>query len=152
MELIKLDSAILKLHPKAGKSFNSHSALLDSISEKEVPDLIISEINRYTNDLNELKGSDSNMDRRIKKVIRLVLKLLEKECQLVAKNHYRNLWLALGISAFGIPMGVAFGASLGNMAYLGIGLPIGMAIGIAVGMSKDKEALSQGKQLYWGGE
>ena len=72
---------------------------------------------------------------------------MEKEHKMVTKNHYRNTWLAQGMAAFGIPLGVAFGTSLGNMAYLGIGLPIGMAIGSAVGKRMDKKALEEGRQL-----
>ena len=76
-----------------------------------------------------------------------ILKLIEKEQKLVPKNIYRNRWLAIGMSAFGIPFGVAFGISLGNMAFLAIGLPLGMAIGIAVGTDLDKKALKNGKQI-----
>jgi hypothetical protein len=67
--------------------------------------------------------------------------------KLVPKDYYRSLWMTLGMSAFGIPMGVVFGISMGSMAYLGIGLPIGLVIGIAVGTAMDKKALEEGRQL-----
>jgi hypothetical protein len=51
------------------------------------------------------------------------------------------------MAGFGIPIGVAFGASLGNMAFLGIGLPIGLATGIAVGSGMDKKAFEEGRRL-----
>ena len=51
------------------------------------------------------------------------------------------------MSAFGIPIGVAFGSSVGNMGLLAIGMPIGMGIGIAVGAHMDKKAADQGRQL-----
>jgi hypothetical protein len=76
-----------------------------------------------------------------------ILILIEKELKLVTKNHYRNTWLAVGMSAFGLPIGVVFGAILENMAFIGIGLPLGMAIGIAVGTAMDKKASENGKQL-----
>ena len=76
-----------------------------------------------------------------------ILKLIEKEQKLVPKNIYRNRWLAIGMSAFGIPFRVAFGISLGNMAFLAIGLPLGMAIGIAIGAGMDKKAFEEGRQL-----
>jgi len=69
--------------------------------------------------------------------------------QLVAKNHYRNTWLAIRMAAFGIPLGVAFGSSLANIAYIGIGLLFGFVIGIAVGSSKDQNAAKEGRQLNW---
>lgn len=76
-----------------------------------------------------------------------ILKLIEKELKLVPRNTYRTRWMAIGMSIFGIPMGVAFGASLGNMAFLAIGIPIGMSIGIAIGTGMDKKAHEQDKQL-----
>ncbi len=57
------------------------------------------------------------------------------------------MWLALGMSAFGIPIGVAIGLSVGNPGLLATGLPIGMGIGMAVGASMDKKAKETGKQL-----
>ena len=51
------------------------------------------------------------------------------------------------MSAFGLPIGVAFGLSLGNLGLLGIGLPIGMGIGVALGTFLDKKAKAAGKQL-----
>lgn len=76
-----------------------------------------------------------------------LLKLLEKELKLVPKDHYRTRWMVVGMSAFGLPFGVVFGTSLGNMAYLGLGLPIGMGIGIAIGASMDEKAKKEGRQL-----
>lgn len=51
------------------------------------------------------------------------------------------------MSAFGLPVGVAIGLSIGNIGLLAIGLPIGMVIGIAVGTVMDKKAFDTGKQL-----
>ena len=48
---------------------------------------------------------------------------------------------------FGIPIGAAFGLSLNNMAFLGIGLPIGMSIGLAMGARMDNKAKEEGRQL-----
>ena len=73
--------------------------------------------------------------------------MIEKELKLVTKNHYRNTWLALGMAAFGIPLGVAFGTSLGNIAFIGIGLPNGLAVGIAVGTGMDKKVFEEGKLM-----
>ena len=73
--------------------------------------------------------------------------MIEKEHKLVTKNHYRNTWLANGMTVFGLPIGVVFGTSLDNMGFLGIGLPLGMAIGMAVGNSMDEKAFESGKQL-----
>ena len=76
-----------------------------------------------------------------------LIRLIEKELKIVPKNYYRNLWIALGMSAFGLPIGVGIGLSLGNMAYLGIGLPIGLGLGAVVGSAMDKRAAAEGRQL-----
>ena len=73
--------------------------------------------------------------------------MIEKELMLVPKNTFRNRWMAIGMAAFGIPIGMAFGVSMGNMAFLAIGIPIGMSIGIAIGTGMDKKAFEEGRQL-----
>jgi len=65
----------------------------------------------------------------------------------VPKNHYRALWLVLGMSVFGLPIGVLYGFLIGNMGLLGTGLCFGMAIGVALGAGLDKKALKEGRQL-----
>jgi hypothetical protein len=90
---------------------------------------------------------EKDLSRQVKKSQTGILQMIEKEMKLVPKNRYRNMWLALGMASFGVPLGVVFGLSLGNMAFLGIGLPIGMGIGIAVGTALDKKAADSGNQL-----
>ncbi|MBQ0152941.1 MAG: hypothetical protein KBS61_08630, partial [Chryseobacterium sp.] len=54
---------------------------------------------------------------------------------------------ALGMSGIGLPLGVAFGLSVGSIGLLGLGLPFGMAIGAGIGTSMDKKAQKEGRQL-----
>ncbi|EAZ79549.1 hypothetical protein [Algoriphagus machipongonensis] len=136
-------------NPKLAKAFHNLSTLLKAIEEKEIPDSIESQLNEIIAGVNEFRGTDPQLIKQMKAAQTSILKLLEKELGIVPKNHYQTQWLALGMAVFGIPMGVAFGMSLGNLAFLGIGLPIGIAIGIAVGNQKDKEAAENGKQLDW---
>ena len=126
-------------------AFSKLEKLVVELRSRQLPGEIIEKINSEI----ELVNSSSNSD--LKKQIRRskanILKVLEKELKLVPQNYYRNMWLVLGMSAFGIPMGVAFGTALDNMGFLGIGLPIGMAIGIAVGSGMDKKAKEENRQL-----
>ena len=121
--------------------------LLNELKKKELPDNIIITLNKSIEQINSITDSESELRKLIKKSQEEIIKLIEKELNLVTKNHYRNSWLAIGMTVFGIPLGVAFGLSFGNMAFLGIGLPIGMAIGIAVGTGMDKKAFEEGRQL-----
>ncbi len=55
--------------------------------------------------------------------------------------------MALELAVFGLPLGVVFEASFGNMAFIGIGLPLGLVIGMAVGTGMDNKALEERIQL-----
>ena len=121
--------------------------LLTELKKKELPEEIVKSINNGIDQINSVSESENELRKQIRKTQSGILKLIEKELKLVTKNHYRNTWLALGMAAFGIPLGVAFGTSIGNMGLLGIGLPIGMVIGMAVGSDLDKKAVKSGRQL-----
>lgn len=128
-------------------SYDQFDKLLTELKKKKLPEEIVNSINNGINKINSVSESDKQLRKQIRKTQASILKLIEKELKLVARNHYRNTWLAVGMAAFGIPLGVVFGISLGNMGLLGIGLPIGMVIGIAVGSVMDKKAFEEGKQL-----
>lgn len=65
--------------------------------------------------------------------------MIEKELELVAKNHYHDLWMAIGLA-----LGVAFLAFFTNN---GMRLIIGLAVGMSIGINLDKKAEKNGKQL-----
>lgn len=121
--------------------------LLVELRKRELPVGLVVSINRDIEDLNSISGSGNELRKVIRKKQTRIIKLLEKELKLVPKNYYRNLWLVVGMAGFGIPIGVAFGASQGNMANYGVGFPIGLAIGIAVGSGMDKKAFKEGRQI-----
>jgi len=121
--------------------------LIKELNTKELPLEIINAINRDFEELNSYSGSNKDLLKLLRKKQTEILQLLEKELKLVTKGHYRNLWMSVGMAAFGLPMGVAFGISLGNMAFIGVGLPLGIAIGMAYGTSLDTKAQENGKQL-----
>jgi len=132
---------------KLNRKYIQFENLLNELKRKELTTEIIGSINQDIEQINVRTNSEKELGKQLRKRQTNILRIIEKELKLVPKNHYRNTWLALGMSAFGIPLGVAFGASFGNMAFIGIGLPIGMVIGIAVGTGMDKKASDNGKQL-----
>lgn len=121
--------------------------LFEELRQKELPLEVIGSINQKLELLNVFSGSDKDLSRLMRKNQSEILQLLEKEFKLVCKGHYQNLWLPVGLAAFGLPMGVLFGISLGSMAYIGLGLPLGMLIGMTYGIFLDKKAQEDGKQL-----
>jgi hypothetical protein len=136
-------------NPKFGAKLNKLRALLDELAGRDLPDSVVATINKSIDQLNQHDSSDPNLDKQVYRTQNQILKYLEKELKLVQKNHYQRLWMVLGMSAFGLPLGIAFGASQGNMGFLGIGLPIGMVIGMAVGSKMDKKAADEGRQLQF---
>jgi len=134
-------------NPKLEKAYFQFERLLDELTKKELPDEIVNSINDEIEALNSIAESGKILKKEIRKRQSGIIRLIEKKLKIVPKNYYRNMWLALGMAAFGIPLGVALGTSLDNMAFLGVGLPIGLAIGIGVGTSMDQKAAREGRQI-----
>lgn len=121
--------------------------LLSELRKRNLPDHIVESINHNITELNSFSGPDKDLIKEVRIRQSGILKHLETDLKLVAKNHYRKIWLPIGMTAIGIPAGTLIGAVQGNMALLAIGLPIGVLIGIVVGTSLDKNAYIKGKQL-----
>jgi hypothetical protein len=132
---------------KSKEAYLQFEKLLNELRKKELPDATIEKINRNVEEVNSVADSGKTFRKKTRENQTRIIKTLEKEQKIVPKNYYRNIWMAIGMAAFGLPIGVAFGAALENMAFLAIGLPIGMTIGIGVGARMDKKALSEGRQL-----
>lgn len=139
-------------NPKLAKASHNLSSLLDAIGQKNIPAAQEQKINEIIAGANTFSGPDPELLKQLRSAQTGILKLLEKDLQIVPKGHFQAQWMGIGMAAFGVPFGVAFGAALGNMAFLGIGLPIGLAIGTAIGVSKNKQALAEGRQLDWVGK
>lgn len=134
------DTAAVRLYAQLNE-------LLRQLRLRSLPTTVTEKINTHISVLNTSDCNAGGLKKLVKKQQAEILKLIEKELKIVPKNYYRNLWLALGMSAFGLPIGVAFGLSIGNMGLLALGLPIGMVIGLSIGSTMDKKALEQGRQL-----
>jgi len=148
---MKILELVRRLNIQGDKKLMAHyeffENLLRELRTRQLPVEIISGINQEIEELNIFPGSNKDMLKLLRTKQSEILQLLEKELKLVTKGHYRNLWMSLGMAAFGLPLGAAFGLSLGNMAYIGFGLPLGIALGMAYGTSLDKKACEEGKQL-----
>lgn len=127
--------------------FNQFQTLLSELSNREVPDEIISFVNNCVDNVNAASPSNREFKKVLQKNQSAILQLVEKELKLVPKNHYRNIWLVIGMLVIGTPIGVVLGISIDNMAFLGIGLPIGLATGIAIGTNLDNKAFEERRQL-----
>jgi len=149
MTIIKLRGVKnLESDIRLNQLYSQFDTLLSELRKKELPDSFIQTIN---NEVEEINTSDSLTTNDLRKVIKkkqtAILRLIEKDLKLVPKNYYRTLWLALGMTVFGIPLGVLAGVFLGQPGLFAIGLPIGVAIGVTVGTAMDKTAAKENRQL-----
>jgi hypothetical protein len=113
----------------------------------ERPEKLVVTINDEIDKTNTVSGSEKELQKQVRKAQSVILEEIEKELKFVTRNHYRNTWMAIGMAAFGIPLGVVFGLSFGNMAFMGAGLPIGIALELSIGSGMDKKAAEEGRQL-----
>ena len=124
-------------------AINQLQQLIDTINQRKIPEVVATKINYEVSQIDTALITRNALRAKQTKI----LKILEKDLKIVPLNYYRNLWLALGMTAFGLPIGIAIAMSLGNIGLLGIGLPIGIALGMAVGTAMDKKARQEGRQL-----
>jgi hypothetical protein len=148
MELKELKEITgLEQSRKLKYKYDEFGLLINLLRKRDLPAELVSSMNQYIEGINSLSASNKELLKQMRSAELRILKLIEKEEKLVPKNAYRTRWMAIGMSVFGVPIGIAFGASLGNMAFLAIGIPLGMAIGIGLGTGMDKKALEEGRQL-----
>jgi len=132
---------------KLNNKYEVFKKLINELEKRSLPDELNNIINQYIEEINSSSESSQYLKKQLKKSQSSILKAIEKELKLVPKNLYRNRWMILGMSMFGIPMGAAFGISSGNTSMLAVGIPLGMAVGISIGAGLDKKAFDEGRQL-----
>ena len=132
---------------KLSRIYLQFTELLNELKKKELSENIITIINDSIKHINSSTLTETQLRKLIKQNQTSILKQTEKELKIVPRNYYRNLWMLFGFTAFGLPIGIIFGAIIGNIGLLAIGLPIGMAIGAAFGLGMDKKAHREGRQL-----
>ncbi|MHA6280723.1 hypothetical protein ACXYMT_11130 [Salinimicrobium sp. CAU 1759] len=143
MDLKDVNSELLKREEGSASELQS---LLKELKTRELSEATISLINREIDRLNFL-APEAVTSKKIKPVKNAIFKQLEKQENLVPRNYYATLWLPLGMTAFGLPLGVVVYILTGNVAFIGIGLPIGMALGSFYGATLDKKAEKEGRVL-----
>ena len=132
---------------KLSKIYTRFQKLIKELKERELPDKIIETVNKEIEDINTTSLIGKELRKLTWQKQTKILGLLEKELKIVPKNHYRSIWTALGMSVFGLPIGIIIGTIIGNMGMLATGVGLGMCIGLFLGAGMDKKALKEGRQL-----
>lgn len=142
-----IDRPNLASNSKVTALYTQFKLLLNALEKRNLPSDVVQFINREVELLNSMKDDAKSLAKSTKDSQSKIVKLVGKQLKIVPKNYYRKLWLVLGMSSFGIPLGVVFGMSIGNIALLGTGIPIGMGIGVLIGTKLDNKAYKEGRQL-----
>ena len=132
---------------KEKQKFQNLQKLILELKKRNLSDELIAVLNKEI----ELLNGIGNHPRVFKKQLRVsqnkILSKLERKAKIVTKHHYRNMWLALGLAVFGVPIGLILSNILDNSGLIGIGFPFGMFIGIVLGNQMDKKAAVKGNQI-----
>ncbi|MFI2742164.1 hypothetical protein ACG2LH_05455 [Zhouia sp. PK063] len=127
--------------------YNQFVTLLDELESHKLSTKTLQNIQKQVNKLNSMVCNEQLWDKQLKISYRKIIKLVKKDIDLVPKNYYLQHFVAIGLSAIGIPVGVLIGFLLNNMILISLGVPFGLAIGAAIGKHLDKKAFKQHKQL-----
>jgi len=129
-------------NPRLIKAYNKVHCLIEALSAKEIPSEVLNSINDAIKFLNSFSGTEKELTKAFNKKYKSILTLVKKELKLVPKNHYKTLWMVMGMS-----FGVAFSVILNDSGNLAIGIGLGTLLGIVVGTNLDKNAEEAGNQL-----
>lgn len=110
---------------KFNQLYSQFRGLLSILNETKLPNILVEAINQDVQEINSSYLPDKALKKLVKQKQTKILKAVEKDLKIVPKNYYRNLWQVVGMSVFGLPIGVALGLVVGNIGLLAIGLPIG---------------------------
>lgn len=128
------------------RSYQKLLLILEYLDGKTVPEKVEVQLNERIDKINA-ETDPKKLGITIRKAYQRATQLLEKHMKVVPQRYYMMQWMAIGMAAFGLPIGVAFGTALDNMAFIGVGFGMGLPIGMAVGSAMDRKAEKEGRQL-----
>lgn len=128
---------------KDRESIRDFQDLIDAINSKNLSAETAELVQNKVQYLNSLEVSSKPFLKELKKVKKDILEVLQKKQKLVPENYYTSLWMALGMSVFGLPIGMVISSFTGKISFIAIGLPLGMTIGSFYGAHLDKKAVKE---------
>lgn len=123
------------------------SQLTKIFSQLEQRNIDFQELEGFAQELQSVLSSSPYSLSRLSQIKTRLTAHLKKEHGLTTKGYHQNLWMILGMTMFGVPLGMIFGFALDNFGLFAIGLPMGMPIGMGIGMAIDKKAQEAGTVL-----
>ncbi len=122
--------------------------LISEIENKGVPEEVCYKINYQIDKMNSFANKKEGiLNRQLEITYYRILYILRRDVGIIPENYYRNLYLALGMSVFGLPLGALIASFLENTSYLIFGMLFGLAVGIVIGSKKDQIADKENKVI-----
>ena len=129
------------------KKYSRLKSVITALNNKELNKETWSEISSTIEAFNQHNITEKEYGKLAGRTRVKILSIAERKMKLIAKNTMMTRWMAIGMSAFGVPFGIIYGLSIDNMAFLGVGIGMGMSIGVGIGIALDKKALRENRQL-----
>ncbi len=146
-ELIEINKIPQGESNKTKKKYHKLLDLLSQLKQRELTSETRQAVNEIIENYNKESRANNKLSKLINKTRNGILSVVEKKMKLIPRNAMMIRWMSIGMAGLGIPMGVAYGAALGNMAFMGVGIAMGMSIGVAIGIGLDNKAKKEGRQL-----
>lgn len=148
MKISDLNPRELEYMPndKLAEAYQRLHKLLDIARDKNLSDLSTQKINIKIDELNNSNKINGALLSLVKLTESEIIEIIEHDSKIVPKGHYSKRWIAIGMTAIGLPLGISISMWLGNIALLAVGMPIGLGIGVLIGKSLDHKAAEEGRQ------
>lgn len=134
---------------KVERSLRNYNKLLKQLQDKTLKPQTTQFITHQITTIESLNLQQKASSRKINQSKRQLLSYLQKNEGIYAKNHFMTLYMAVGMTAMGLPAGIIFSFLIDNFAFIGLGLPIGLSLGLALGQKKDLQIKAKGKQINY---
>jgi len=142
---------------KRNRVYFRFQKLLTELRMRELPHRIIESVNQDIEHINSTSFTGRELRKSVKRKQAKILKLLEKELNIVPKKYYltQAITVASAVTAvlsLSIQMSLEKMTSLGKIGKIGviiaaIGIAICVPIGFVIGLRMDKKAFKEGRQL-----
>lgn len=136
-----------KFSEKEKKELHEFEKLILELNRRNIPADVALQINEKIEALNRFEGPSKDYLKKTRSSKKGIFELLQKNLGLVPKEYYTNLWMPIGMTVLGLPIGMILFVITKNAAFIGLGLPIGLAIGSHHGKKLDKKAEEERKVL-----
>ena len=120
--------------------------LLEIAEQKPLSESSIQKLNAKIEELNTSNKINGALLSLVQLTESEIIEIIEQDSKMVPKGYYSKRWIAIGMSAIGVPLGLIVGLLMDNIALLAVGIPLGLGIGSLIGKSLDSKAAEEGRQ------